>query len=147
MDQLTPDQVAGRSFRQAFRGFDSTEVKEFLAVLAEILRDLTAQRDRLAGRLGEFAERDLKSEFAAVGTEVTQVLEAAREAAEGMRDRAASDAARWRSEAMAEIEGSAARRGKTPSIFAPTLGWQQRTSSSNLRAKPDASPKRPNATP
>jgi hypothetical protein len=58
----------------------------------------------LAGRLGEFAERDLKSEFAAVGIEVTSVLEAARDAAEGMRDRATADAARWRSEAMAEAE-------------------------------------------
>jgi len=105
MDQLTPEQVAGRTFRQAFRGFDPSEVRAFLAELAGLLGELTSQRDRLAGRLGEFAERDLKSEFAAVGIEITQVLEAAREAAEGMRDRASSDASRWRAEAMAETEG------------------------------------------
>ena len=104
MDQLTPEQVAGRGFRQAFRGFEQTEVREFLTEVARVLEDLTSQRDRLAGRLGEFGERDLKSEFAAVGLEVTQVLEAARDAAEGMRDRASTDAARWRSEAMAETE-------------------------------------------
>ena len=104
MEQLTPDQITGRSFRSAFRGLDPGEVKEFLAAIAQQVADLVAQRDRLAGRLGEFAERDLKSEFAAVGIEVTSVLEAARDAAEGMRDRATADAARWRSEAMAEAE-------------------------------------------
>jgi DivIVA domain-containing protein len=104
MEQLTPDQITGRSFRSAFRGLDPGEIKEFLAAIAQQMADLIAQRDRLAGRLGEFAERDLKSEFAAVGIEVTSVLEAARDAAEGMRDRATADAARWRSEAMAEAE-------------------------------------------
>ena len=105
MEQLTPDQITGRSFRSTFRGLDPGEVKDFLAVIAQQVADLVAQRDRLAGRLGEFAERDLKSEFAAVGLEVTSVLEAARDAADGMRDRATADAARWRSEAMAEAEG------------------------------------------
>lgn len=104
MDQLKPDEIAGRSFRQTFRGADTAEVNEFLARVARQLEELVAQRDRLAGRLGEFAERDLKSEFAQVGEEVTGVLEAARLAAEAMRDRAASDAARWRTEAMSEAE-------------------------------------------
>ena len=104
MDQLTPDQIAGRDFRTTFRGSDPSEVKEFLTLVAAQVADLVAQRDRLAGRLGEFAERDLKSEFAAVGHEVTGVLEAARDAAEGMRDRATTDAARWRSEALTEAE-------------------------------------------
>ncbi|HEY7819517.1 MAG TPA: DivIVA domain-containing protein, partial [Vicinamibacteria bacterium] len=104
MDQLTPEQVAGRSFRQAFRGFDPTEVKEFLVSVSALLAELTAQRDRLAGRLGDFADRDLQTEFAAVGHEVGQVLQAAQEAAEGMRDRASADAARWRSEALSEAE-------------------------------------------
>jgi len=104
MDQLKPEEVAGRSFRQAFRGADTAEVTEFLARVGRQLEELIAQRDRLAGRLGEFAERDLKSEFAQVGEEVAGVLEAARLAAEAMRDRAATDAARWRTEAMAEAE-------------------------------------------
>ncbi|HEY3427831.1 MAG TPA: DivIVA domain-containing protein, partial [Acidimicrobiia bacterium] len=104
MDQLTPEQITGRSFRTTFRGLDPGEVREFLAAIAQQVADVLAQRDRLAGRLGEFAERDLQSEFAAVGSEVTSVLEAARDAAEGMRDRATADAARWRSEAMAEAE-------------------------------------------
>jgi DivIVA domain-containing protein len=111
MDQLTPGQIAGQSFRQTFRGADTAEVSEFLALVARQYEELLAQRDRLAGRLGEFAERDLRSEFAQVGEEVAAVLEAARNAAEAMRDRATADAARWRTEAMgeAELERRAAR--------------------------------------
>jgi DivIVA domain-containing protein len=111
MDQLTPEEIAGRSFRQTFRGVDPTEVNDFLVRIAQQLGELLAQRDRLAGRLGEFAERDLRSEFVAVGEEVSGVLEAARIAAEGMRERAATDSARWRTEAMseAEVERRAAR--------------------------------------
>ena len=105
MDQeLTPGDIAARRFRQAFRGFDTDEVNAFLSTIASQLEGLIAQRDRLAGRLGEFAERDLSTEFASLGQEVGKVLEAARTAAEGMRQRASTDAARWRTEAMAEIE-------------------------------------------
>jgi DivIVA domain-containing protein len=104
MDQLKPEEITGRSFRQTFRGADPTEVNEFLGRIAQQFGELLAQRDRLAGRLGEFAERDLRSEFVAVGEEVAGVLEAARTAAEGMRERAATDSARWRTEAMAEAE-------------------------------------------
>jgi cell division septum initiation protein DivIVA len=104
MDELTPEQIAARGFRQAFRGADLTEVKEFLSLVAGQFGELIAQRDRLAGRLGEFAERDLRSEFVAVGEEISGVLEAARTAAEGMRERGATDSARWRTEAMAEAE-------------------------------------------
>lgn len=104
MDQLTPEEITGRSFRQTFRGVDPAELKEFLSRIAQQFGDLQAQRDRLAGRLGEFAERDLRTEFVAIGEEVTGVLEAARMAAEGMRERAATDSARWRTEAMAEAE-------------------------------------------
>ena len=104
MDQLTPEEIAGRSFRQSFRGAEPADVKEFLKLVAQQFGELEAQRDRLAGRLGEFAERDLRSEFLAVGEEIAGVLEAARTAAEGMRERAATDSARWRTEAMGEAE-------------------------------------------
>ena len=70
MDQLTPEEITGRSFRQTFRGADPAEVSEFLGRIAQQFGELLAQRDRLAGRLGEFAERDLRSEFVAVGEEI-----------------------------------------------------------------------------
>ncbi|MEX2622281.1 MAG: DivIVA domain-containing protein [Acidimicrobiia bacterium] len=112
MDQeLTPGAIAARRFQKSLRGFDPDEVTGFLQNLASQFEALIAQRDRLAGRLGEFAERDIGAEFANLGHEVTNILEAARVAAEGMRERAATDAARWRTEALAEveIEGRAAR--------------------------------------
>jgi DivIVA domain-containing protein len=100
----TPDEIRRATFRVVFRGYDQAEVESRLHDLSALVEQLTEQRDRLASRLGEFAERDLKSEFEVVGREVTSVLEAARAAAETMRDRAGADAARWRSEAMAEVE-------------------------------------------
>lgn len=102
--ELTPETVRGADFRTAFRGADTTAVKQFLDEVAGALEELQAERERLISRLGEFAERDLKSEFENVGREVATVLEAAREAAETMRERATADAARWRSESMAEAE-------------------------------------------
>lgn len=46
----------------------------------------------------------MKAELEQVGREVSSVLETARLAAEAMRERAAAEAARWRSEAIAECE-------------------------------------------
>lgn len=102
--QPTPDEIRRATFRVVFRGYDQAEVESRLNELAAAVEDLVEQRDRMASRLGEFADRDLKSEFETVGREVTSVLEAARSAAQTMRDRATADAARWRSEAMAEVE-------------------------------------------
>lgn len=102
--EVTPETVRGADFRTVIRGADPTAVKQFLDEVAAALEELQADRERLISRLGEFADRDLKSEFENVGREVATVLEAAREAAETMRERATADAARWRSESMAEAE-------------------------------------------
>ncbi|MGA7270356.1 MAG: DivIVA domain-containing protein [Acidimicrobiia bacterium] len=102
--QPTPEEIRRASFRTAFRGYDSEEVAEFLERVAAAVEELVQQRDRLSSRLGEFADKDLKSEFENVGREVASVLEAARTAAESIRDRATADASRWRTEATAEAE-------------------------------------------
>lgn len=102
--QPTPEEIRRATFRAAFRGFDQASVGVYLDSLAARIEDLTEQRDRLAARLGEFADKDLRTEFEQVGREVATVLESAREAAETMRERASTDAARWRSEAVAEVE-------------------------------------------
>jgi DivIVA domain-containing protein len=104
LSEVTPETVRGADFRTVMRGADPSAVKQFLDEVAGALEELQRDRDRLVSRLGEFADRDLKSEFENVGREVTTVLEAAREAAETMRERATADAARWRSESMAEAE-------------------------------------------
>lgn len=99
-----PDDIRRAGFRVVFRGFDQEEVAARLDQLAKTVEDLIEDRDRLSSRLGEFADRDLKTEFETVGREVTSVLEAARTAAETLREKASTDAARWRSEAIAEVE-------------------------------------------
>lgn len=100
----TPEEIRRATFRVVFRGFDQDEVVSHLARLATVVEELTRERERLASRLGEFADRDLKTEFEIVGREVTAVLEAARSAADTMRERATADATRWRGEAMAEVD-------------------------------------------
>lgn len=108
-EDLRPEEAAGRTFRSVFRGYDPQEVSAHLADLSRRIAGLTAERDRMASRLTEMGERDLRTEFQSVAREVGAVLEAAREAAESMRERAAADAARWRSEAVAEAEAELRR--------------------------------------
>lgn len=101
---ITPEQIRRAEFRTVRRGVDAAEVSRFLDGIARQLEELIEERERLVTRLGEYADRDLESEFDSLGREVAAVLQAAREAAESMRERATADAARWRSEAMAEVE-------------------------------------------
>ena len=104
MVEFTPDGIADRSFRTTLRGFDQSEVRSFLAQLAEALADLVAERDRLAATLQAGDAKDLQAEIDLVSNEIRSVLETARSAAETMRERAAAETARWRSEAIAEAE-------------------------------------------
>lgn len=101
---LTPDQIRRAEFRTSLRGLDSSEVRDFLEKVAGVLEEVLATRERMAERLGEHADRDLKDEFEDIGREVTAILQTAREAAEAMRERASLDAARWRAESMADAE-------------------------------------------
>jgi cell division septum initiation protein DivIVA len=102
--EMTPAAIRDAHFRTVMRGSDPSEVARFQADVATYVAGLVEQVEAMRARLGEFADRDLKSEFEVVGNEVAAVLEAAREAAESMRERATLDAARWRSEAMSEAE-------------------------------------------
>lgn len=104
MVEFTPDGIAERSFRTTLRGFDQSEVREFLAQLSGALADLVAERDRLAATLQAGDAKDLQAEIDLVSNEIRSVLETARSAAETMRERAAAETARWRSEAIAEAE-------------------------------------------
>lgn len=101
---ITPEEIRQAQFRKVRRGLDPAEVSRFLGELADKMQGLIDERQRLAGQVGELANRDLETEFDSLGREVAAVLQAAREAAESMRERATADAARWRSEAMSEVE-------------------------------------------
>jgi len=100
----TPDQIRSVEFRSSLRGVDRAQVDEFLDIIAGHVERLQADKVRLESQMGDVASRDLESEFDVIGREVSGILQAAREAADAMRERASVDAARWRSEAMAEAE-------------------------------------------
>ncbi len=103
-ENLTPDAIRRAEFRTALRGADASQVRSYLEEVAVRLETLIQEKERLEARLGDFATRDLASEFDQIGREVSSILEAAREAAESMRERASLDAARWRSESMVDAE-------------------------------------------
>ncbi|MDH5372924.1 MAG: DivIVA domain-containing protein [Acidimicrobiia bacterium] len=95
-DLVPPDQIRSMSFRTTFRGFNQAEVAEFLDRVARTIESLDAERTRLALTAGEQVDGDLQSEFRRVSVEIGEILEAARQAADGMRERAAGEVAEWR---------------------------------------------------
>jgi len=101
---LTPDDIRNIEFNSVFRGLDRPQVAGALDAVARRIEELEAETGKLKAQLDETPRKDMTSEFENVGREVSAILQAAREAAESMRERASLDAARWRSEAMEEAE-------------------------------------------
>jgi DivIVA domain-containing protein len=102
MADLTPEQVASREFRTAFRGYDPDEVRAFLSTVSTGLGRLLEEHATLSASAG--GRTNLQSEIEAVTRDIGEVLQSAREAAEAMRERAEADSTRWRSEAIADAE-------------------------------------------
>jgi DivIVA domain-containing protein len=102
--ELTPDEIRNIEFSTTFRGLDRSEVQAALDVVAHRLEELDAETQKLKAQLAETPRKDMESELENVGREVSVILQAAREAAVSMRERASLDAARWRSESMEEAE-------------------------------------------
>jgi len=102
--EVTPDEIRKAEFRTTLRGFERSEVEETLRLVADRLERLEAERAKLQARLSDMPTQSLESEFETIGKEVTSILQAAREAAESMRERASLDAARWRREATEEAD-------------------------------------------
>lgn len=101
--EISPPEVRRAQFRNVLRGLDRVEVEGFLNRVAARMEALEAEIEQLRSAAGA-AQPSLEGEFDAVGREVANILQAAREASEAMRERASADAARWRSEAMSEAE-------------------------------------------
>ncbi len=106
-DLVSPDQIRSKTFRTAFRGFDQAEVADFLERISSTIEFLDRERARVATSAAEQVDGDLQTEFQRVTAEIGELLEAARVAAEGMRDRAAAETAEWRR--SAEMEASRLR--------------------------------------
>lgn len=102
--EATPEEIRNAQFRTTLRGLDRSEVEEMLRVVADRIESLETERAKLETRLADVPSQSLQSEFETVGREVTAILQAAREAAESMRERASLDAARWRREATDESD-------------------------------------------
>jgi DivIVA domain-containing protein len=91
-DSLSPEAIAQRTFSQRLRGYNPDEVGAFLAEVAQSVRELRARSEGLHSRLLELGNRDLTAEFDVISQDVGRILHEARQAAEGMRKRAANDA-------------------------------------------------------
>ncbi len=95
----------GPDFRVTRRGYDRAEVDQEMARLASRIADMEKDNNRLRAELstvGLEGGGDLRSEIEEVTADIGRVLQAAREAAEGLRARAAEDAANWRQAAQTE---------------------------------------------
>jgi DivIVA domain-containing protein len=105
---LTPDQVQARSFSSAFRGYDQSEVRDFLTRVAAEVRSLRDRNEHLESAWHSAEERaarppvlDEEALIVAVGEETASILRAARAAASDLRARATDDAERIVSDAQA----------------------------------------------
>ena len=104
--ETTASQIRRAQFRMVFRGLDRAEVEDYLGSVAARMEQLEIEVEGLRASAAETPRADLESEFDAVGREVAAILQAAREAADSMRERASLDAATWRTEALAETEAN-----------------------------------------
>jgi DivIVA domain-containing protein len=95
-EELTPADIRARKFGATRRGFDRSEVTAFLERVAGRVGTLEAELADIRSRLHQLGITDLpnlKEELDDIGVEIQAVLDAAMEAAEGLRARAATDAA------------------------------------------------------
>jgi DivIVA domain-containing protein len=97
---LRPEDVAGKTFKAGWRGYDQGSVEDFLREVSSSITALQDENDRLRDRLHRLGDRDMHEEFDRVSEELTSLLRGARETAEGIRSRAAVDAERITGEAV-----------------------------------------------
>jgi cell division septum initiation protein DivIVA len=106
MDTASPaDDLNKRSFSVARKGYDRGEVDRFRSDAVRLAREAESEVAKMRETLEQLGLTEgvlVRDELAAIGAEVKTILEAAREAAENMRTRAADDAGRWRNEADAQ---------------------------------------------
>jgi len=109
-DDLTSDLVRAQRFEVARKGYDRAQVDRFVEDIASRLAELEAAVAASTAKdpaLGIDDHEALARELHMIGEGVAEILGAARSTAEGMRSRAATDAASWTGEAE---EASAAMR-------------------------------------
>src|SRR5580698_123972 len=95
---LTPELIQARSFSSGFRGYDQSEVRDFLGRVATEVRALRERADQLESAWRAAEERasrppvfDEETLVAAVGDETASILRAARAAAADLKQRGEQD--------------------------------------------------------
>ncbi|HEX4864900.1 MAG TPA: DivIVA domain-containing protein [Acidimicrobiales bacterium] len=108
---LTPDLIQARTFTQGFRGYEHSEVRDFLTRIATEVRALRERAEQLESAWRSAEERaarppvlDEDTLMAAVGEETASILRSARAAASDMRARAGEDSERLVSGAREEAD-------------------------------------------
>jgi DivIVA domain-containing protein len=104
-----PVDIASKSFSNAFRGFDPTEVRAFLTQLATEIRTLRSQVAKLEIQLADAEERATRPDrlddemlVARLGEEAGRVIQTARRGADDIRNRAIEAGEHVRAEAQAD---------------------------------------------
>jgi len=106
-DDVIPTDVRSRQFDAVRRGYDRSQVDEYLSNLAQEIERLQRELDDRRTKelnVGLDDPAALALELGTIGGEVAAILEAARAAADGMRGRAAADVAEWRTTAQMETQ-------------------------------------------
>lgn len=94
-DDLSPGDIRARKFSSSRRGYNRSEVSEFLDRVASRTNRLEAELSVVEERLNQLGITnlpDLKAEIEDVGIEIQTVIDASMAAAEGFRTRASADA-------------------------------------------------------
>ena len=101
----SPEDVSRHEFSHAFRGYDITEVRDYLRRLSDELRRLRNELDRMrrhADRPDPVAVLDRSTVSAMLGEEAARVLDAAHQAGEEIKAKAEQRVARMLREARDE---------------------------------------------
>jgi len=109
-DPVSAEEVAHRRFSSAFRGFDPTEVREYLDRVAAELRVLVKRERELQRRLADAEHRaahpviDEDVLTQSLGEETSRILASAHDVARELKSRAEENAARILREAHAQAQ-------------------------------------------
>jgi len=92
------------SFSTKLRGFDPSQVNDYVTSQSARITELMREKDALLSRLEQMGETSI--DFNSFADELRHILEAAHQAADTLRNRATSEVTAWRDSAQKEIEQS-----------------------------------------
>lgn len=126
-EDVNSDPTRARQFDVVRRGYDRAQVDATLQELQVELSALNAQLSEVTAEklsIGIDDKEALANELTTIGGEISQILEAARATAEGLRSRAATDAETWRADAEAETT-SAISAAKEQTLALRSSAWNE----------------------